>query len=148
MSIEYESVIYSGGNVSVNSPKGFATLHYDTTPSPLSVAGGGIAALTGEGGVLDGLEQIFGDIASGDVLTPKGFLGTAIKAINTYKQGGRLSKEGLKREAVNILSSPAGITAGTALIGGIAGAVFPKRNPANEPTNATAKPIVPPSNNQ
>jgi len=142
MSLEYEAVLYSGGSVSVNSPKGFATLHYDTTPSPLSIAGGGVSRLTGDGGVLDGLESIFGDIASGDAFTARGFLGTAIKAVNTYKQAGKLGKDSLKQEAVNILSSPAGIAAGAAVIGGIAGAVFPKRNPANEPTNAVIKPIA------
>jgi hypothetical protein len=142
MSLEYEAVIYSGGNVSVNSPKGFATLHYDTTPSPLSVAGGGIGRLTGPDGVLDGLESVFGDIASGDAFTAKGFLGTAIKAANTYKQAGRLSKDSLKQEAVNILSSPGAAAAGASLIGGIAGAVFPKNNPSSEPTNAVIKPLT------
>jgi hypothetical protein len=57
MTLEYESVKYSAGQVAYNSPKGFATLHYDSVPSPISVAGGGVATLTGEGGVLDGLEQ-------------------------------------------------------------------------------------------
>jgi hypothetical protein len=39
MTLEYEAVRYSTGNVSVGTPKGFATLHYDTVPSQLSVAG-------------------------------------------------------------------------------------------------------------
>lgn len=140
MSIEYEAVIYSGGRVSRNSPKGFATLHYDNLPSPLSIAGGGLSRLTGEGGVLDGLEQIFGDVASGNAFSsPGNFLSTAIKAVNTYKQGGKLNSARLGAEALSILSSPAGIAAGASVIGGIAGAVFPKQNPANEPTVAAPK---------
>jgi hypothetical protein len=143
MQLEYEAVIYSGGRVSRNSPKGFATLHYDNLPSPLSIAGGGLSRLTGEGGVLDGLEQIFGDISSGNAFSsPGNFLSTAIKAVNTYKQGGRLNSDRLKTEALNILSSPSGIAAGSSIIGGIAGAVFPKRNSANEPTTASSKNIT------
>jgi hypothetical protein len=140
MSLEYEAVIYSGGRVSRNSPKGFATLHYDNLPSPLSIAGGGLSRLTGEGGVLDGLEQIFGDVASGNAFaSPGNFLSTAIKAVNTYKQGGKLNSARLGAEALSILSSPAGISAGASVIGGIAGAIFPKQNPANEPTVAAPK---------
>jgi hypothetical protein len=140
MAVEYEAVLYSGGNVSYNNPKGFAVLHYDNTPSPLSVAGGGVSRILGEGGVLDGLEQIFGDVNSGEAFgSARGFLGTAIKTINTYKNIKNLPKDALKREAINILSSPAGASAVAGAIGGIAGAVFPKRNPDNETTNARTK---------
>jgi hypothetical protein len=83
MTLEYEAVRYSSGTVKYNNPPGFANLHYDTVPSPLSVAGGGVSTLTGEGGVLDGLEQIFGDIGSGASFDSfGGFLGTAIKTVN------------------------------------------------------------------
>lgn len=142
MSLEYEAVIYSGGTVSIGNPKGFATLHYDTTPSPLSVAGGGVANILGEGGVLDGLESIFGDLASGTAFdSPGNFLSTAIKTANTYKNIKGLGKDQLKREAINILSSPAGVTAAAGAIGGIVGAVFPKRDQASENTPAPARQI-------
>lgn len=143
MQLEYEAVIYSGGNVSVGNPKGFATLHYDTTPSPLSVAGGGVSNLLGDGGVLDGLEQIFGDLSNGTAFdSPGSFLSTAIKTANTYRNIKGLGKDQLKREAVNILTSPAGITAAAGAIGGIAGVVFPKRDPATNTTPAVARRIV------
>jgi hypothetical protein len=143
MTLEYEAVIYTGGTVKINSPKGFASLHYDTTPSPLSVAGGGVANLTGEGGVLDGMEQIFGDISSGQAFSsPGNFLSTALKAVNTYKNAGKLNSDKLKSEALSILSSPAGLAAGSSVIGGVAGAIFPKRNTANEPTQASAKTLT------
>jgi hypothetical protein len=140
MTLEYEAVKYSGGTVSVDNPKGFATLHYDTLPSPLSVAGGGVGNLFGDGGVLDGLESIFGDVAGGDTFSSVGgFLGTAIKGINTYKNIKSLSKDGLKKEAINILSNPANITAA---VGGITNAVFPKSSSVETATSASQKKVV------
>jgi hypothetical protein len=127
MTLEYEAVKYSAGNVSYNTPKGFANLHYDTVPSPISVAGGGVSTLTGDGGVLDGLEQVFGDVGSGATFDSfGGFLGTAIKSINTYKNVKGLSINQLKSEAVNILSNPRNISSAVSTVGGIVGAVFPK----------------------
>jgi hypothetical protein len=135
MSLEYEAVKYSAGQVRYDNPKGFATLHYDTVPSPISVAGGGVATLTGEGGVLDGLEQIFGDIGSGATFDSfGGFLGTAIGAINTYKNVKQLSSAQLKSEAINILSNPRNIATAVSTVGGVVGAVFPK--------SATTEPIT------
>jgi hypothetical protein len=140
MQLEYEAVKYSAGNVSVNSPKGFATLHYDLVPSPLSVAGGGVASLTGPGGVLDGLESIFGDVSNGSTFESfGGFLGTAIKTVNTYTNFKGLSKEGLKNEAINILSNPANIATAVSTVGGVVGAVFPKSTNNTDTTPATQK---------
>lgn len=141
MTLQYEAVQYSGGIVKQGSPKGFATLHYDYTPSPISVAGGGVASLLGEGGVLDGLESIFGDLSQGTTFNSfGGFLGTAIKSVNTYKNFKSLSKEGLKQEAINILTRPGALST----IGGIVGSVFPKNQESNATTTATQKNVVPP----
>jgi hypothetical protein len=143
MTLEYEAVRYSAGNVRVNSPKGFATLHYDTVPSPLSVAGGGVATLTGDGGVLDGLEQIFGDVGSGATFSSfGGFLGTAIKTINTYKNFKNLSPAQLKNEAINILSNPGNISGAISTVGGIVGAVFPKSQSNQDTTPASQKTMI------
>jgi hypothetical protein len=143
MTLEYEAVKYSAGNVSINNPKGFATLHYDLVPSPLSVAGGGVASLTGPGGVLDGLESIFGDLANGSTFESfGGFLGTAIKTVNTYKNFKGLSKEGLKQEAINILSNPANVATAVSTVGGVVGAVFPKSSTNTETTKAAPKIMV------
>jgi hypothetical protein len=143
MTLEYEAVKYSAGNVSINNPKGFATLHYDLVPSPLSVAGGGVATLTGPGGVLDGLESIFGDVANGSTFESfGGFLGTAIKTVNTYKNFKGLSKEGLKQEAINILSNPGNIATAVSTVGGVVGAVFPKSSTNTETTKAAPKIMV------
>jgi hypothetical protein len=139
MTLEYEAVKYTTGNVSVGTPKGFATLHYDTVPSPLSIAGGGVSTLTGEGGVLDGLEQIFGDIGSGAAFTsPGGFIGTLAKTINTYKNAKGLTKDQLRSEAINILSNPGNI----ARAGGVVGAIFPKSASTETTTNASQRNLV------
>ena len=143
MTLEYEAVRYSTGNVLVGSPKGFATLHYDTVPSPLSVAGGGVATLTGEGGVLDGLDQIFGDIGSGAAFnTPGGFLGTLAKTINTYKNFKGLSKDQLASEAIGILSNPRNISTAIDRVSGVIGTVFPKSATTEASTNARQRNIT------
>ena len=145
MTLEYEAVRYTTGNVSVGKPKGFATLHYDTVPSPLSIAGGGVATLTGEGGVLDGLEQIFGDVGSGAAFeTPGGFIGTLAKTFNTYKNFKSLSKDQLASEAINILSNPGNITAAANRVGGVVGAIFPKSAITETTTNASEKRLTSP----
>lgn len=139
MTVEYESVYYTAGNVTLDNPKGFATLHYDTVPSPLSVAGGGVANLVGQGGVLEGLEQIFGDVSKGSAFESiGGFLGTTVKAINTYKNIKELSKDSLKAEAVNILTNPSNITRA---VGGIS-AIFPKSSSVEDTTNASQKKLT------
>jgi len=143
MTLEYESVVYSAGTVSEGSPKGFATLHYDNSPSPLTVAGGGTGNLLGEGGVLDGLESVFGAIGDGTAFSSGGnFLSTAIKAVNTYKGVKGLSKAGLKAEAINILTSPAGTQAVANTISGVAGAVFNKNDPNNGTTKGSSKKLT------
>mgnify|MGYP001627129461 CR=1 FL=1 len=150
MSVAYEAVQYSSGTVTVGNPKGFATLHYDLLPSPLSVAGGGTSTLTGEGGVLAGIEQIFGSIGSGDLFSsPGNFLGTAIASINTYKNIRNLSKEGLKQEAINILTTPAAAATIANTVGGVVGTIWPKNSSTSatgDTTPATQRNIVPPSN--
>jgi hypothetical protein len=140
MTLQYEAVVYSAGTVSEGNPKGFATLHYDNTPSPLSVAGGGVSNLVGEGGVLDGLEQVFGAVGDGTAFSSGGnFLSTAIKAANTYKNAKALSKDGLKREAINILTSPAGTQAVANTISGVAGSIFKRNDPNNNTTQGSQK---------
>jgi hypothetical protein len=139
MTLAYENVIYTGGSVSRGSPKNFAELHYDTLPSPLSVAGGGTASLTGSGGVLAGLEEVFGKVSNGEAFSTAGsFLSTAVAAINTYGNLKNLSKAGLKAEAINILTSPAGISGIVNTVGGVVGAVFPKSQNTNTSASITS----------
>jgi len=143
MTFEYESVVYTSGSVARNSPKGFANLYYDNVPSPLTVAGGGVSTVFGEGGVLDGLESIFGDVAGGSAFgSVGGFLGTAIKAVNTYNNFKGLTKDNIKQEAINIISNPATIRGTINTVGGIVGAAFPKNSGTADITNATQRKLV------
>lgn len=147
MTIQYEAVKYSSGNVGYNSPKGFASLHYDFQPSPLSVSGGGTATLLGEGGVLDGLESIFGDVAGGTTFdSVGGFLGTAIKAVNTYRNYKDWSKGGvddaLKREGRNVLNNPDRLRGVINGVSGIVNSTFPKNVPSTDTTVANQRKII------
>jgi hypothetical protein len=142
MTLEYEAVQYSSGNVTYDSPKGFATLHYDTVPSPLTVQGGGVANVFGEGGILDGLEQIFGNVSDGTAFgSVGGFIGTAIGAINTYKNI-KDYKGSVGREIVNIISNPSTLSGVVNRVGGIVGATFPRNNGGNSPTEAIQKNLI------
>jgi len=143
MQLEYEAVIYSSGTVREGSPKGFATLHYDNTPSPISVAGGGVSNLIGEGGVLDGLEQVFGSLGDGTAFdSPQNFLGTAIGAINTYKNAKNLSSSSLKAEAINILTNPIGVQKVVNTVSGAANKVFNKNDSGATTTEAKSKSVI------
>jgi hypothetical protein len=140
MTVQYEAVSYSAGKVSMNSPKGFATLHYDTAPSPLSIQGGGSSALFGDGGVLAGIESVFGDVAGGSTFdSPQGFLSTAIKSINTYNNVKSLSKDGIARELGQVISSPGAIGGIVNTVGGFAGSLFPRNAPSGDSIVASAK---------
>ena len=120
MVVQYEAVFYSRGRISANgAPQGFGEEHYDKTPSPNSLLGGGSTSLLGDGGVLSGL---FG---AGD--GPHTYIGSQLGAgkrgltfasiittANRIKNAKRLSKEGLRQEGFNILTGAIGRIGGTA----------------------------------
>jgi hypothetical protein len=143
MQIEYEAVQYTAGAVQQNSPKGFATLYYDTVPSPLTVAGGGVPNLLGEGGVLDGLESIFGDLQSGAAFDIKnvGALATSIAAANTARNASKLSASSIAKEALNLISSPSALRNTFNSVSGLIGSTFPK-NSRTTTTVARQKSVV------
>ena len=66
-------------------------------------------------------------------------MGTAISAINTYKNAKQLTSAQLKSEAINILSSPATIGAAVSTVGGVVGAIFPKSASTETTTSATQR---------
>lgn len=66
MIVEYETVLYCYGTVSSNTVKGFAQLHYDTSPSPLSTAGGGSRSILGAGGLLETGNDVIENLAEGN----------------------------------------------------------------------------------
>ena len=96
MTVAYESVFYADGPIDEgNSPKGFGTVHYDNTPSPISA--GSSSSLFGSAGILAGGTSVLGDIASG-----KADLGTLLTAARTVKNAKDLTKEGIRNEAFQV----------------------------------------------
>lgn len=99
MTIQYESVQYGRGFTKTDSPAGFADpAHYDVSPSPLSIEGGGVTTLFGTGGVVEGFTKVFRDLETGQL-----DLETILTAYNTYQQSQNLSKSGVKDEFQDIL---------------------------------------------
>lgn len=64
MTVAYEFVLYAKGNTSKNTVKGFADIHYDTKPSPLTPANG-TRSIMGPGGIINTADDIVTDIANG-----------------------------------------------------------------------------------
>ena len=120
MTLEYETVHYSRGPVSNGNPKGFALEHYDKSPSPNSLSGGGASSLLGVGGVLAGGLGVLDDITGGNVS-----FGTVLKAANTVANAKRLNGKGIGQEllgsAIGALGKSQGID-----VSGVAGVAFPK----------------------
>jgi len=144
MQVEYESVVYTGGQVFQDSPKGFATLYYDNVPSPLTVAGGGTSTLLGQGGVLDGLESVFGDLQSGAAfdLTNGGALAAIIAGVNTARNASSLTGNSISQEALNLISSPAALKNTINAVSGLIGTTFPKNSQAGSTTVANQKSLI------
>jgi hypothetical protein len=135
MSLNYESVLYSDGAVGEDEPATFATSHYDKTPSPLSVEGGGVANLFGGGGILDGASGVLGDITGGNV-----GLGTLLGAANTIRNAKDLSLDSIKREGFGLLTDAVVSAGQNPSPGGITGTFFGKTSgKGTETTQATSK---------
>jgi|14BtaG_2_1085337.scaffolds.fasta_scaffold00662_7 hypothetical protein len=103
MVLIYEGIKYAQGRVGNDNPDGFAQLHYDKSPSPLSIMGGGSSTLFGQNGVVAGGLDVFGDLLDPNVTSnPLALLGTAIKAKNTIDNAKQLTKAGIKNEVSSI----------------------------------------------
>jgi hypothetical protein len=96
MSIFYETVIYKSGVINKNTVPGFATIHYDKEPSPLTVLGRGTQSIFGPGGVVDGIGSVIRNVQSGNVL------GAILAASNTYNNAKKIKKGGVKEELKGI----------------------------------------------
>jgi len=96
MQILYETVIYKSGIINKNNVPGFATVHYDNSPSPLTVLGGGTNSIFGPGGVVDGVGSVIRNVQSGNIL------GAILSASNTYNNAKRIKKRDVKQELKGI----------------------------------------------
>lgn len=141
MQLAYEAVAYNTGYVSQGNPPGFAQEHYDKTPSPISLAGGGTQTLFGQAGVLAGAEAVFGALGSGKAFeSPANFIATAITAVNTYKNAKSLSSASIKGELTNVAIR--GLQSVSAIgLSGLQNTNFPVSNP-NTNTQATPRSVT------
>jgi hypothetical protein len=99
MQIFYETVLYGAGVIKNNGVPGFATIHYDLEPSPLSVLGGGTTSIFGPGGIVDGIGSVIGDIQRGEFS-----VGTILRGINTYNNAKKIkAKDAVKEELKGIV---------------------------------------------
>ena len=96
MQILYETVIYKSGIINRNNIPGFATIHYDNSPSPLTVLGGGTNSIFGPGGVIDGVGSVIRNVQSGNIL------GAILSASNTYNNAKKIKKRDVKEELKGI----------------------------------------------
>lgn len=143
MTVNFEAVKYDSGSVSSGNVLGFATTHYDKSPSPISAAGGGTASLFGGGGILEGASSVFSSLSKGT--GPGGafnnlgnLINTAATAINTYENTKRMGKDGLKQEGTNLLAGAAVVGAGLA-INGLKNTVFPSATTDSDKTRSTQR---------
>jgi hypothetical protein len=104
MTLAYETVAYDKGNTG-NIKPAFNKTHYDTTPSPLAIAGGGSSSLFGAGGVVAGATGIFGAngsfsaaLSSND---PWAFAKVAIQTANLAKNVSNLNTAATVNELTN-----------------------------------------------
>lgn len=109
MTVDYEAVFYGVGQVKKDNPSGFAVFHYDSSPSPLSLAGGGNSSLFGPGGVIPGALEIFGDVSGilnpDSNVSPLGILGTVLKGTNLVQNVKGITKDNLRAEGYAILNN-------------------------------------------
>ena len=124
MTVKYETVWYDRGPIEAGvngDPKGFGDpAHYDSTPSPISLAGGGGLGL---GGTIGGIIDLYQFATTG-----KGFnnpLSAGLAAANLIGNIRDLSSDGLKQEGFSLLKGAIGAAAGTD-VSGVANTVFPK----------------------
>jgi hypothetical protein len=107
MSLVYENVLYNDGRIGKGSKSGiFAEAFYDTSPSPLSIAGKGSASLFGPGGLIGGFQDVFGEngaLAQGD------YLAAALQAATLIKNAGQITDQQLNAEGYSMLGAAVGI---------------------------------------
>jgi hypothetical protein len=121
MTVQYEAVWYDRGAVGADSPKGFADpSHYDTTPSPASLLGGGAL---GVGGVIGAGISLYDFITNdGSFNSP---LEAGLAAANLISNVRNLSSEGIRSEGFSLLKGAIGAAAGTD-VSGVSNTFFPK----------------------
>lgn len=91
MTVAYETVLYASGYVTKNTVIGFADLHYDKSPSPLTTAGGGTNSILGPGGILNAVDDIVRDGSD------RNFGAAAFKAVRAFNTNKDVNLSGLAK---------------------------------------------------
>lgn len=99
MTVAYEAVQYATGQVKKDSPAGFASIHYDTRPSPLTVNGNN--TLFGQNGIFDSAADILGGIGQ---TSPLGLFATVQKGVALTKNLKNVTKSSIKAEGYSLLT--------------------------------------------
>ena len=58
---------YAYGSVTPQTVTGFASTHYDTSPSPILPLGGGTQSILGPGGIVSDIANITNDVGTGNL---------------------------------------------------------------------------------
>ena len=121
--VAYEAVFYSQNSITTGpqgEPVGFGQDHYDTTPSPISLEGGGKLGL---GGTIGSALDLYEFISSGEAYNNP--LLSILQGSQLIGNIRNLSKEGLRQEGFNILTGAIGQATGIN-VSGVAQTFFPK----------------------
>jgi len=104
MTVAYEAVYYDtyDTNRVTKTEPGFNTVHYDNTPSPLSVLGG---RTKGIGGLLNGAADVLGVFDKDGPLTVGDIISIGIGTKNAVQGARDLTKQGVKQELYSIANS-------------------------------------------
>jgi hypothetical protein len=109
MSVIYEDVFYNQGTVGKNTDSGlFAAVYYDNSASPLSISGKGSASIFGQGGLIGGVADIFGENGS---VAQGNYLAAALQSATLIKNAGQITKESLTNAGYSLLGTSVGILA-------------------------------------
>lgn len=135
--VVYETVLYSTGKIKVGEPGGFAEIHYDSTPGPLSVFGNGNNSILGPGGIIAGAGEILGGAGDTNLL---GLLKTARGATNLLGNLKNVSKSSILSEGLGMINDVARTGKLPAALGGSSPAgISLSTLPGEYPTKAIAK---------
>jgi hypothetical protein len=101
LTISYESVQYGRGYTEVGTtPNGFAEIHYDKTPSPISIQGGASpGTLFGNAGIISGIDNSINAFQQGNIL------GGIINSINTLNNIKNINKSNLIQEGSRVVEN-------------------------------------------
>jgi hypothetical protein len=114
LSVVYDAVIYNTGNVKVDFPTGFATLHYDNTQSPI---GNDLI-------VQNGIEGIFGNVFSDQVYAgPSTYLNRIRNTLQQYVNLGNQQVPGSQTPSLFTLRN-----SNPTIVGGLGNTQIPSSN--------------------